>query len=231
MSMERSAAGFRTLGDHDLVDRQAEIQQEFANRHPGLTDIPLTGRLPGETSRLDPSLEGKIRTVELTIGGKTAQELLAELASNKIKVGSYARSMVENPEFTTLPEPTTMEVGLVRVGDLGIKKDYPTTADIIGTKDDVDEQGNSIPFTKGKISELGLELLPPEALLHQLLENVDKLQRCEVIIAGMKPIADFGGHPSVFCVVRSDDGWLSSYWAEPSDRWRPDGQFAFSRRK
>ena len=194
------------------------------------------GRLPErftpEPSRLHTSIEGKIRIEPWTMGGKDGQTLLGGLTGRGRKIGSYARSMVESLEFTTLPEPTTIEVGLLKVGDLGIKKDYPTTADIIGTKDDVDEQGNSAPFSKGRINELGLELLPAEALLHCLLENGDKLQLGEPLIAGMKPIAASDGNPHVFHVERLDDGlWLGDSWADPDYEWGPDDRFVFGLRK
>ncbi len=215
-------------------------QEQFA---PGIAqmeslarDLQSQGLLPErfapEPSRLHPSLEGKIRIEPWTMGGKDGKTLLGGLAIRGRKIGSYARSMVESSEFTTLPEPTTIEVGLLKAGDLGIKKDYPTTADIIGTKDDVDEQGNSAPFTKGKINELGLELLPAEALIHHLIENGDKLQKGEWIIAGMKPIADSVGGPGVFGVARDgDEVWLNDNWAYPDFKWNPDDQFAFGVRK
>src|SRR3989304_3510044 len=67
------------------------------------------GRLPEvftpEPSRLHPSLEGKIRIEPWTIGGKDGQMLLGELTGRGRKISSYAKSMVENRDFTTLPEP------------------------------------------------------------------------------------------------------------------------------
>lgn len=43
--MQRSIEGLRALGDPDLVRKQAEIQSEFRKRHPGVNDIPLSGKL------------------------------------------------------------------------------------------------------------------------------------------------------------------------------------------
>lgn len=218
MTMERGQSGLRRMGDHDLASQLSGIKQEFARRHPSMRDIPLRGRLPGEPSRLHPFLEGKIRIEPWTIGGKDGQTLLGELAGrgvNGLDRRSYARSIVENPEFTTLPEPQQIEVGILKVGDMGIKKDYPTFAEIEARRD-----------------ELGLEALPAEALLHYLLENGDKLQRGEIIVAGMKPIADSDGNPNVLNVERNTDGlWLNSNWANPDNKWNPDNQFAFSLRK
>lgn len=215
MSMERSSAGLRILGDHDLVARQAKIQQEFARRHPDLLDIPLSGRLPGETLKLDPSFERKIRTVELTIGGKSAQELLEALTQKKINVDSYARSMVKSPEFTTLKEPTQIELAITEVRNLKPRTSYPTTEPIYKAAD-----------------EKGLDLLPAEALLHQLLSNGDQMKPGERLIAGMKPIADSDGSPHVFRLERDDDGlWLRGYWTNPGSRWDPDYEFVFSLRK
>jgi hypothetical protein len=217
MSMERSSAGCRALGDHDLAARQDELRQELARRHPDITDIPLTGRFSGETLRLDPSFERKIRTVELTIGGKSAQELLKALAEKRINIGSYARSMVESPEFTTLPEPTQIELAITEARNLKPRTSYPTTEQIYKAAD-----------------EKGLDLLPAEAPLHHLLKNGDQMKPGDYLIAGMKPIADSDGRPSVFLLGRGGDGlWLYYSWANPGyyGDWSPDDQFAFGLRK
>lgn len=163
-----------------------------------------------EPSRLRP-FEEKIRIEPWTIGGKDGQTLLGELVGRGRKIGSYARSVVESRDFTALPEPQEIEVGILKVGDLGIKKDYPTFAEIEARRD-----------------ELGLDPLPAEALLRYLIENGDKLQRNEPLIAGMKPIAASGGYPCVFWAVRRDDGlWLLVLWADPDNKWGPGLQFAF----
>ena len=215
MSMERSSKGLIAIGDHDLAGQLAGIQQEFARRHPGMNDIPLIGRLPGETSRLDPSLEGKIRTVKLTIGGKIAQELLAELIARKGNVGSYAKSMVESSEFTTLPEPTQIELAIIEARNLKPGTSYPTTEQIYGCA-----------------AEKGLDLLPAEAFLYHLIQNGDQMEPGERLVAGMKPIADSGGGPRVFYIEHLGRGlWLDGRWAGSSSEWYPSRRFAFMHRK
>lgn len=49
MAIWRSKEGLEGLGDHDLAERQPEILAEAKRRHPGFTDIPLTGRFPQES--------------------------------------------------------------------------------------------------------------------------------------------------------------------------------------
>ena len=144
---------YKELPSWASLEQQRQYAHGIAEVNATVERLHAEGRLPDVfspgPSRLHPSLEGKIRIEPWTMGGKDGQTLLAEITGRGVKF-SYAKSMVENPEFTTLPEPTTIEVSLLKVGDLGIKKDYPTTADIIGTKNDVGEQGNSAPSLKGK---------------------------------------------------------------------------------
>src|SRR3989344_3235155 len=122
--------------------------------------------------RLHSSIEGKVRQETITIGGKTARELLGELTRRGIHIGSYAKSMVESPDFTTLPSSEQIDLVHLQVRDLGINKNYPTTDEIYR-----------------RVDELGLTLLPAEAALHYRLQYMNQ-PRGEVLFTGMKQMAD-----------------------------------------
>lgn len=176
------------------------------------------GRLPerfaGTPSQLPPFLEGKVCQGTITIGGKTGSDLTRELIQAGINVGSYARSMMENPDFTTLPNPEQIDLVRLHVRDLGIKKDYPTTNEIYQ-----------------RVQDLGLELCPAEVGPQYRLQYKNQPRR-ERFAIGMKPITDSGGDPSVFALAHNDDGlWLDDGWTEPDYEWNPEDGFVFRLRK
>lgn len=197
---------------------QVQYAEGIAEVNAVVERLHAEGRLPKvfapEPSRLHPSLEGKVRQETLTIGGKTSQELLGELTQGGFKIGSYARSMMESPAFTTLPEPQEIYLVRLQVRDLGIDKNTPTTDEIYA-----------------KAQELGLDLCPPEVGPQLRLKYKDQ-PRGEWVTVGMKQIAGSDGRPGVFGVGRGDDGlWLGGYWTRPSSGWGPERLFVFSLRK
>lgn len=213
--MERGQSGLRKMGDNDLADQQAEIQRQFALRHSGMSDIPLKGKLPerpvGEPLRLHPFLEGKVRQEIITIGGKTTQELLAELTQGGFRVSSYARSMMENPSFTTLPNPEQRDLVRLHVKDLGLKRDYPRTDEIYQ-----------------KAQDLGLELCPAEVGPQYRLQNKNQ-PLGEWLAVAMKPIPASAGNPCVFRLGHGGGGlWLYGSWTEPGNAWDPEYGFVFT---
>ncbi len=200
---------------------QAE-QQKFATgiaRIASLAEeLHSQGLLPEvfapEPFRLHPSLEGKVRIETLTIGGKSKKELLRDLGRKHVNIGSYAESMVESGDFTTLSEPQPRELVIGSVGDLvpNPRGTYATTEEIWAVRD-----------------EKGLEPVPAETALDYLLQNGDKLQLGDVIWMSMKTIADRRSRPRVFGVGRGALGlWLYGRWTKPSHGWDPEGRFAFS---
>lgn len=173
----------------------------------------LPERFATEPSRLHPPLEGKFRIEPITIGGRSKKELLRDLGRKHVIIGSYAKSMVESADFTTLREPQPRELVNGSVGDLvpNPKGVYATTEEIWAARD-----------------EKGLEPVSAEAALHYLLQKGDQLQLGDVIWMSMKTIADRKGYPFVFAVERDGDGlWLSSRWTKPSYGWDPEDRFAF----
>ncbi|MCR4324292.1 MAG: hypothetical protein NUV69_01245 [Candidatus Curtissbacteria bacterium] len=174
----------------------------------------LPERFAPEPSRLRTSLEGRVRQETLTIGGKTSQELLGALTQGGFRIGSYARSMMESPAFTTLPEPQEIDLVRLQVKDLGISKNIPTTDEIYA-----------------KAQELGLDLCPAEVGPQLRLKYKDQ-PRGEWVTIGMKQIPASDGYPNVFEVGRHGRGlWLPSRWTRPDLWWNPGDQFVFSLRK
>lgn len=192
--------------------------------------LPTIGKVtqPGNSKTAETAaIEKQISSWDLGIGGKNPSELEKLLKDAKIETGSFARSMIRNSEFTTLPEPTTIRLGMLSVADMGFEG-VATTAQILGTKEDIDEQGNTAPFTKGRIAELGFELCPPEVAVYQRLHDKNQEMNTAYWIA-MKPIADSDGDPDVFGLGRNALGlWLLDDWASPDSRWLPGNRLVVS---
>jgi len=171
--------------------------------------------------------EGRIEKEEMTIGGKSKEDLTQELdkkaksddAAEKIYISDYVRSMLSNPEFTVAKKSEQINLIQLKVSDLGFSTGA-TTAEIYK-----------------EAEKLGLELCPPEVgpRLRLRYEEVFKREqaRGDYFYVGMKPLGDFNGRLSVFNVNRRSDGrrWLNHNWAEPEKWWSPKHEFVFRARK
>ncbi len=157
--------------------------------------------------------EKKIRRESVEIGGKTTEQLIAEMEAAHINISDYAKSMMKNRDF--IPGKTREEATLIRltVADLGFK----TSA----TTDQIYERAQT----------LGLELCPPDTGPNYRLKYKDQPLN-EWVRIGMKQIADSGGSPYVFRLERDVGGlWLRRSWASPDSAWIPDVEFVFRLRK
>src|SRR3989344_2000458 len=192
-----------------------------------LTWRELYGDFSFPGSRLHHHLEGKASTERLEMGGKDPQRLLKEvdklkIAGRKVEIGSYARGMAESTEFEYLPERAPVDLVTAEVRDL-TSTPNPTTAELIGTEKDTDEQGNPAPFTRGLMTKLDLNFVPHETAFEYLLQNGSKLQVGDVRWMAMRPITGSDGNPRVFALARDENGaWLRSTWANPVHRWHPE---------
>ena len=152
--------------------------------------------------------------IPLTIGGKTATQLLADLKSAGINISTYAQSMVESPDFTTLPEKEKINLVRITVGDMFDDKNNHTMNQIYA-----------------QAIKVGYDLCPAEVAPHYRLQYTDQPIN-EWIYVGMKPLAGPGGSPRVFKVARYAAGtWLYGFSAHPADGWLPHSQFLFRLRK
>lgn len=157
--------------------------------------------------------EKKIRRENIEIGGKSKEQLIAEMKAAGINISDYAKSMMENPDF--VPGKNREDATLVRltVADLG----FTSSA----TTDQIYKRAE----------ELGLELCPPDTGPNYRLKYKDQ-PLSEWVRIGMKQITDSDGDPFVFHLARFDDGlWLVYDWAQPDGTWYPGNEWCFRLRK
>ncbi len=154
--------------------------------------------------------EGMLKKMEAEIGGKNKKELEKELKENKVWISDYAKSMMNNSDFTTSKKLEQLNLARITVKSLG----FPNGA----TTDEIYK----------KAEELGLELCPAEVGPQLRLQYLDQ-PNGEYIFIGMKQISDSVGYPSVFNVLRYDDGRLEldGRSAKPDDRWGGGRGFVF----
>lgn len=160
--------------------------------------------------------EGRIRKIQLEVGGKTKKELEKEMKEKNIKISKYAQDMLDSVDFTTLKESELQEFIRLKVGDLGFQKGKnPTTDEIYA-----------------RIAELGLELCPSETGPQYRLQYMDQPTN-EWLRIGMKQISDRDdGDLSVWRVGLVGAGlWLAGLWTGPDGAWDPDAEFLFRLRK
>jgi len=155
--------------------------------------------------------EGKIRRESFEIGGKTAKQLEQELGDANINVGGYIEGILHNKDFTTLPNPETLDTVRLKIADL--LPGHPTTDQLYG-----------------KAEELGLELVPAEAGVHYRLKNKDQ-QLYDYLLMGMRKITDRKGLSNVFALGHLISGlWLTLRWS-PDNTWEPEDEIMFALRK
>lgn len=110
---------------------------------------------------------------QMTIGTiRRKKDLKWNLKQAGINTGWGGEELIDSPDFKIGKKPKQLDLIYLRVKDMDLDRDYPFfQADLIGTEDDVDEDGNSAPYTKGRMTELGLELCPEEAAPHLALKE------------------------------------------------------------
>lgn len=118
--------------------------------------------------------EGRIHRYEIEIGGKTKDELKAELKRRNIYIHDWANQLLESTDFTVSEEAKETRLIRLTVADLG----FPGGA----TTDQIYEQAG----------QLGLELCPAETGPQFRLSYDGK----EWILIAMKQITDRSGDPS-----------------------------------
>ena len=136
----------------------------------------------------------------LTIGGASKDELLKQFGDD-FYVSNWAKDIMSKPEFTTLSEPTEIQLARVKVKDLGFTE-MPTTTKLFA-----------------RVKEVG-SLCPAEVGPHLRLAMKDQ-PKGDWFSVAMEPITDSDGYPYVFFIYRDGDGrrWLNTHCAYPDDRW------------
>ena len=146
-----------------------------------------------------------LRRMSLIIGGVSAAGLSKHLKDGGDEVSQWACDIMSKNTFTTLAEPTMIEIGWITVQDLGFNTE-PTTTELFA-----------------RIKEVG-GLCPAEVGPHlKLLADKDQQRGTRYQVA-MEPITDSDGNPRVFSVDRDDFGgrWLLAFCTNPQRRWRLD---------
>jgi hypothetical protein len=174
--------------------------------------------------------ESKVRRANVEIGGKAGRELEEALDKNNFKISDISRQRLQSPDFVAQKELEKINLVRLTVSALGFPSGA-TTAEIIGTKDDMDEKGNPAPFTSGAMTKFGLELCPEEVGPHYRLQYKDQPMN-EWLSIAMKQFSGRDVYPYVFGLGCRDGGlWLNAPWADPDYKWRPDREFVFRLRK
>lgn len=148
----------------------------------------------------------------ITIGGRSAAQMLVDLATAGCRVSDWAREIVGKSAFTTLASPTEVSLVRAKIRDLGFSdpNDLPTTPQV---------------FARAK--EFGLLLCPAEVGPHLAIQFTDQSVD-DVVWIAMEPIADLGGYPDVFLVFRRGDArFLRADCADPDRDWRLESEVVF----
>lgn len=145
----------------------------------------------------------------ITIGGKTKDQLIAEIKAKGFKIEKRAGVMMGKQSFTT---GDLREVTLVRV-----------TVMELGCK-----EGETNKDAWARAHDLGLRFCPAEVGPHLRLVEVDQPYMDSYWI-GMEPIIGFHNYPDVFLVGHDVSGrWLSGRHPSSNGHAEPDCRIVFT---
>lgn len=139
--------------------------------------------------------------LEIEVGGKSEDELLAEIVANGMFASNYAKDIMSKDEWQS-GKREKVRFGMATLRELGFSKP-PTTTELWG-----------------RIEELGHSLCEPGD--GPALRVAFKGQpRATVYWTAMKQITASDGDPSVFALECYDGGrtWLLGRWADPDGQW------------
>lgn len=151
--------------------------------------------------------------LEIKVGGKSRDELLAELQQSGCSVSDWAKDIMSKPAWKP-GKKETIKFARVKVGDLGFTKN-PTTEQIWA-----------------RIRELGHSLCKsgdgPAIRL-----NLKDQPRGDYFWTAMEQISGSGGDPGVFGVGHYDGDalWLRAGWTDPDFGWNLGSEVVFRLRK
>lgn len=151
--------------------------------------------------------------LDIEVGGKSKDELLAELKQGGFFVSDYAKDIMGKPAWKP-GEKERVKFARVKISDLGFTK-HPTTREVWA-----------------RITELGHSLCEPGDGPAIRLALKDQ-PRGDYFWLAMEQITDSDGRPLVFSVKRNDDGetWLGAGWTYPDGEWNLGVSVVFRLRK
>lgn len=140
--------------------------------------------------------------MELEIGGLTREELIRQIKGSGQYVNSYARSMVMNEKFITMPERQRLKLARATVHELGFAKN-PTIKELWA-----------------RLASYGAQKCHPSVGPHLRLALPEQA-RGDWFWCYMDQISDSDGYPHVWLIKRDSDGgaqWLRGGCARPGRR-------------
>ena len=186
-----------------LTDEDAQT----LNEHPGFAAYLAAGIRKFSTK--DPVFPVYL---EIEVGGKGKDELLAELKTDGCEVSSYATDIMSKEAWKP-GQKEMVKFARAKVRDLGFTdpRKLPTTTQVWA-----------------RILELGHALCEPgdgPAIRRELKDQ----PLGDAFWTSMQQIADSFGYPRVFYIYRVDGGErrLRTVWVSPSDQWVLDYEIVF----
>lgn len=211
--LQKDMSVFFECVSEEIAHTLSEIN-ENTKAYVGKLEPDIFQKLPEHLEHVYTSFPGeKIRREHIEIGGKTGEQLLAELEQAKINVSPQSEYMLKSSEFMLGQHVEDVTLICLSVADLGFSRN--TTTDQIYQR--------AVDF--------GFELCPhgvgPEYRLKYQNQPMN-----ESIVVGMKQITGSDRDPHVFNLWRTDnDLLLNDVWAEPDREWHPNYKFVFRLRK
>lgn len=166
----------------------------------------------------------EIPTYTIEIVGKTKDQLIQEIEARNINIDNPAKKLLENKNFNISREAKNITLVKLKLKDLGLRPNA-TTAEIIGTEDDVDENRKPAPFTRGIMTKYGLYLCPDEVALYLALQKQEK-SGTENVSVGTEPID--GEIFEIYRDSENDRVDLHTRNAQPKDEWSTGNTWIFS---
>lgn len=161
--------------------------------------------------------EKKFRIDGAEVGGKSKEELIADLKAQDFNISDYTYSTLDNSDFVVSPHREHLNLICLTVADLGFETDA-TTVQIFE-----------------RAEALGLELCPPDTGPSYRLTYTDQPSN-EILHIAMRPITDSDGNQIIYSLSYNlsgqDDGFClyedcATTWFE----WSPRNMFVFHFRK
>lgn len=160
------------------------------------------------------------------IGGVAKKALLKRVEAG-FTVSDYAKSLVNNRDFTTLDKEEEVDTIILTPADFGYER-MPTTIELLDPTRLAEWSAQNAERLDGHV----LELLPAEVGPH--IRDQYKVQpNGEVLWIAMERITISDGYPGVFSVKRRSDGKQGLYarWMVPNSQWSLDYRIVFRLRK
>lgn len=145
----------------------------------------------------------------LTVGGLRKEALLNQLIKHGIEFNDYAKTLFDDPHFSTSETTETVSTVKVNLSDLGLTKPSVYSEIII------------------KAEERGLKLCALSLAAHLRLEFLEQAEGPYITVASVKPMKD-ESYPNGLYVRNLDNKlWLRGYRATDDYQWPIESEFVF----